>query len=114
MKKTNNMFLTFLACVVAVPTLVFILPGIEAQDMMQAVTAGVLLGIVYLMVRPILRLLTFPLGCLTFGVFHFALDVGILFACAHFIEGFTITSIWSGVLAAILVNAVIAIVGGFR
>jgi hypothetical protein len=32
------------------------------------------LGIVYLLVRPVLRILTLPIGCLTLGLFGFGLD----------------------------------------
>jgi len=112
--KKGRMTLILIVCVVAVPTLAQILPGIEVGDMAQTVIAGAVLGFAYILVRPILRLLTFPLGCLTFGAFHFILDVGLLYACAHYIGGFAIGDPLMGLLAAIFINAVIAIVGGFR
>jgi putative membrane protein len=113
--RRGSTFISFVGCVLAVPLCVQtqLIPGISASDLYQAVAAGIFLGVVYLVIRPILRVLTFPLGCLTFGLIHFALDIGIIFACAHFIDGFEVADFFSGALMAVLVNAVVAIAGGF-
>ena len=111
--KRGNPFISFVGCVLAVPTCVHLIPGINAPDIYHAIAAGVFLGAVYLVIRPVLRVLTFPLGCLTFGLIHFALDMGIIYACAYFIDGFEVADLFSGALMAILVNAVVAIAGGF-
>ena len=112
--RRGNPFISFVGCVLAVPTCVHLIPGISAQDLYHAAAAGVFLGAVYLVARPILRLLTFPLGCLTFGLFHFVLDIGIIFACAYFMDGFEVADFFAGALMAIFVNAVVAIAGGFK
>ena len=112
--RRGNPFISFVGCVLAVPTGARLIPGIYAQDLYHAVAAGAFLGATYLVARPVLRLLTFPLGCLTFGLFHFVLDIGIIFACAHFMDGFEIADLFAGILMAIFVNAVVAIAGGFK
>ena len=106
---------TFLCCVLAIPTAHAIMPGmIQVSEPTQAVAVGVLLGAAYLLLRPLLRLITLPLGCLTFGLFHWVIDVGLIYACAYFIEGFAVSSLAVAVLLALFVNALIALVGGFR
>ena len=112
--RPGGVMATFLCCVLGVPTCVKLLPGLYAADMMSAVAVGVLLGAAYLLLRPLLRLITLPLGCLTFGLFHWVIDVGLIYACAYFIEGFAVSSLAVAVLLALFVNALIAIVGGFR
>jgi len=112
--KRGNPFISFVGCVLAVPTCARLIPGISAQDPYHAIAAGAFLGVAYLVARPILRLLTFPLGCLTFGLFHFVLDIGIIYACAYFMDGFVVADFFAGVLMAILINAVVAITGGFK
>lgn len=56
-----------------------------------------------------LRLVTMPLGCITLGLFGFAIDVGLLYACDHFIDGFFIDSLLSAVLTALFINALCAL-----
>lgn len=113
--RPGRTFATFLCCVLAVPTAHAIMPGmIQAVEPVQTVAVGVLLGAAYLLLRPLLRLITLPLGCLTFGLFHWVIDVALVYACAYFIEGFAVSSLGVAMLLALFLNALIAIVGGFR
>jgi uncharacterized membrane protein YvlD (DUF360 family) len=75
---------------------------------------GALLGVVHVAVRPIIRILSMPIGCLTMGLIQPVLDVLILYACAHYVQGFSITNPLHALLAVILINTVCAIAGGRR
>ena len=105
---------TFLCCVLGVPTCVKLLPGLYAADMMSAVAVGVLLGAAYLVLRPILRVVTFPVGCLTFGLFNAVIDVALLYGCAALIEGFAIESVIAAIGTALLISLLSGVVGGFK
>ena len=112
--RPGGIAVTFLCCVLGVPTCAKLLPGITAADVMASLQAGVLLGIAYLLLRPGLKLLTLPIGCLTLGLTNFAIDVGLLYGCAYLIEGFSVESVISAVGAALLINGISAVAGGFR
>lgn len=114
MSKKYNPFHAFLCCVLAVPTCVYMFDGIYAKDAGTALAAGVLLGLAHLVVRPVLRLLSAPIGCLTLGLFGFLLDVGLLYGCAYLVPDFAIANVWHAVLSAILVNATCLIAAGRR
>lgn len=112
--RPGSVMATFLCCVLGVPTCVKLLPGLYAADMMSAVAVGVLLGAAYLALRPILRVVTFPVGCLTFGLFNAVIDVALLYGCAALIEGFAIESVIAAVGTALLIGLLSGIVGGFK
>ncbi len=112
--KPGSAFATFLCCTLGIPTCVKLLPGLLAADMMSAVAVGVLLGVAYLILRPILRLVTLPVGCLTFGLFNTVIDVALLYGCAALIEGFAIESLIAALGTALLINLLSGIVGGFK
>lgn len=112
--KQGRTFITFMCCVLALPTCTYLIPGITAAEPMQAVAAGTLLGLAYLLIRPVLRILTLPVGCLTLGLFNLAIDVFLIWGCGELIEGFEVAGIVNAFFAAILVNTACAIVGGFR
>ena len=120
MKRRKSPFLVFLCCVLAVPTcgvLVgdLVLPGAWTEATLSLLrpwlTVGVLLGAAHLLVRPILRLLSAPIGCLTLGLFGLVIDVALIYICAHFVEGFAISGLLYAVLTAVLINTICAIVG---
>ena len=120
MKRRKSPFLVFLCCVLAVPTcgvLVgdLVLPGAWTEATLSLLrpwlTVGVLLGAAHLLVRPILRLLSAPIGCLTLGLFGLVIDVALIYVCAHFVEGFAVSGLLYAVLTAILINTICAIVG---
>ena len=119
-KKKKDPFLAFATCVLAIPTGGILTGALELADgridaatlptLMPWLTVGVLLGFAHLFLRPILRLLSAPIGCLTLGLFGFAIDVGLIYLCAFFVEGFAVPSLTFAVLTAILVNAICAVV----
>lgn len=120
MKKRKNPFLTFLICLLAVPTCgmltgELVLPsGADAQTLFPILrpwlAVGVLLGGAHLILRPVLRFLSAPLGCLTMGLFGFVIDVGLIYACAALVSGFQISGLLYAVLTAILINVINAVV----
>ena len=112
--RMGGMAVTFCCCVLGVPTCCKLLPGLTMAEPLAAVQAGVLLGVAYLLLRPILKILTLPIGCLTMGVFNFAIDVGLLYASSYFIEGFAVESLTAAIGTALLINGVSGVAGGFR
>ena len=103
--KRSNAILVFLTCALGVPVAAGILPGIEAQPV-SVCAAGVLLGAFHVVLRPILRLVTTPIGCLTLGLFTFVIDVALLYACSFYVEGFVVQGIPSAVMAALFINMI--------
>ena len=119
-KRRRNPFLVFLCCVLAVPTCGALLGELtlpagqwdESTLMLLRPWLGVgtLLGLAHLLLRPGLRLLSAPIGCLTLGLFGFVIDVALIYGCAALVDGFQISGLLYAVLTAILINAVCAVV----
>ena len=113
-----NRTIIFLCCTLAVPTVGVLMGSNEAPATLEAVqpalATGALLGLAHLVLRPILRLLFAPLGCLTLGLFGLVIDVGLLYSCGYFVPGFTVPGPLYAVLTALLINAICAVAGGRR
>ena len=93
--KRSNALLVFLVCLLGVPLAASVLPGLHALTPEVALLTGALLGAFHVVLRPVLRLVT--------------MDVGLLYACDHFIDGFFIDSLLSAVLTALFINALCAL-----
>ena len=89
----------FLCCLLAVPTVAI----------MMGEYTGALLGAAHLVLRPVLRLLSAPLGCLTLGLSGMVIDVGLIYACGHLVKGFAVPGPLYAVLTALLINAICAV-----
>ena len=84
-----------------------ILPGqFYIRDILTALIAALTLGLINSTIRPVLKLLTFPLTVITLGLSSLAINVLCLVGVAQFIPGFTIR----GVVAAIASSIVLSIV----
>ena len=112
--RASRMTITFLACVLMMYACTELLDGVHAQAPENALLTGAMLGLAYLIMRPVLRLLTLPIGCLTLGISNFAIDVVLLMLCTDWIEGFTIDGIGWAAAASLCVNAVVLIAGGWK
>ena len=110
--------LVFLTCLLAVPTVPYLIYG--APDMSDAAAVapylmvGAALGLLHLLVRPLLRLITAPLGCLTLGLSGTAIDIALIYLSARLAPGFPAPELLCAALTALLINGVAAIVGGRR
>ena len=106
--------IVFLCCLLAMPTCAKLLPGFHMESIAAGLTAGALLGIVHLVVRPVIRLLAVPLGCLTLGLILPVIDMGLIYACDRYVAGFSVSDPLQVLLSVILINAVTYIAAGRR
>ena len=83
-----------------------IVPGMEISGAMAALGAGLVLGIVNAIVRPILILLTLPFTLLTLGLFLFVLNGLCLWLTSLLVKGFEVHGLGAAVFGAILVSVV--------
>ena len=73
---------------------------------MAALGAGLVLGLVNAVVRPILILLTLPFTLLTLGLFLFVLNGLCLWLTSALVKGFDVHGFWSAVFGSVLVSVV--------
>ena len=117
-KRGGRWSAIFLCCVLAVPTVAAMMGAYEGvptlEQMAPALATGALLGFAHLVLRPLLRLISAPLGCMTLGLFGLVIDVGLLYGCGMLVEGFEVPGPLYAVLTAVLINAVCAVAAGRR
>ena len=115
-KRGGRWTLIFLCCTLAVPTVAIMFGMYKGQITLDALkpalVTGALLGVAHLVLRPVLRLLSAPLGCLTLGLFGLVIDVGLIYACDHLVKGFAVPGPLYAVLTAVLINTICAVAAG--
>ncbi len=101
-----SLIVRFLGTVLAVLLAAYLVPGFSVSGFYSAAIVAVLLGVIGITLKPILLLLTLPINILTFGLFSFVINAGILYFLASFVEGFSV----DGFVPAFLGGVVLAIV----
>ena len=117
-KKGGRWSVIFLCCTLAVPTVAAMMGAYAgtptAEQLAPALVTGALLGLAHLLLRPALRLITAPLGCMTLGLFGMVIDMALLYGCGALVRGFEVPGPLYAVLTAMLINAVCAVAAGRR
>lgn len=81
-----------------------LVPGIEIVGLGTFIAAGLLLGIVNSLVRPIAIVLTLPLTILTLGLFLLFINAAMLGLVARMLDAFTIAGWGSALVGALIVS----------
>lgn len=104
-----HLLLTLLASTLAVVVASYVLPGIDVDGWTTALVVAVLLGLVNMIVRPLVVLLTLPVTILTLGLFLFVVNALMVLLVAQLVPGFTVAGFWW----ALLFSLVVSVVGSF-
>ncbi len=87
----------------------YFVPGVFVESFYIAVIAAIILGILNLIVRPVLILLTLPVTLITLGLFTFVINAALFAFAASFIQGFSVDGFIPALLGSLLVSVVTTI-----
>jgi putative membrane protein len=102
----TRMVFQMIATIAAVPLCAHYLPGVHTADLSYALIAGAVLAVIYLLLRPVVRLISKALSWLTLGLLSVVIDAWLFMLCGMFMkEGLTVDSFGWAAAAALCVNA---------
>ena len=105
MKLIYRVLLAALALLLAA----YLIPGIIVEGLYIAIIAAVILGILNLIAKPILVVLTLPITIVTLGLFIFIINALLFWFAASFIEGFSVEGFIPALLGSLIVSVISAI-----
>lgn len=82
----------------------YLVEGVQISGPYIALIAAVIIGLLNVIVRPILLLITLPINILTLGLFTFVINALIFWFVASFMEGFNVGGFWYAFVGALLVT----------
>lgn len=101
-----RLLVTWLINAAALFALPYLMQSVRVESFTTALVAALVLGLVNVLIRPILVLLTLPVTVLTLGLFIFVINGLLLWAVANFVGGFQVAGFWSAMVAAILYSLI--------
>jgi len=105
------MLIRWFILTVAVWAAVEIVPGFHYENWPTIVIAALVLGILNMLVKPVLTIISIPFILLTFGLFLLVINAAILKLTAALVSGFSVDS-WGSALMGSLVISLVSIVAG--
>lgn len=91
---------------VAIMAAAWFVPGVHLTGLVPAFAAGLILGFVNALVRPVLLLLTLPFTLLTLGLFIFVVNAICFALTAGLVTGFEVDGFLPALLGSIVVTIV--------
>jgi putative membrane protein len=90
----------------------YVVPGIHfSGSFPQLLLAGLIFGLLNLVVRPIALLLSLPALVLTLGLFYFVLNGLLLWGFSKLMPGYDVAGLWPGILGSLVIWLVNLVIG---
>lgn len=77
---------------------------IQAATFLHYFFAGIVLGLVNLLIRPLLILLTIPFNLLTLGIFTLVINTWMILLTSGLLPGFYVPGFWIAFLTSLVVS----------
>ena len=107
-----RLLLIWLLNALALLTVAYVLPGIVVDGFTAALIAALILGLINMLLRPLLIILTLPVTLVTFGLFILVINGVLFWFAGSVLKGFEVSGFWVGILGALLysiISSVLAI-----
>lgn len=86
-----------------------ILSGVQVADFTSAIIFAIVLGLLNLIVRPILSLLSLPITILTLGLFSLVINALIILLADKFTEGINVDGFWWALIFSVALSVITSI-----
>jgi putative membrane protein len=84
----------------------YVIQGISVRSLVDALLAGLILGILNLIIKPIIQIITIPINIITLGLFTLVINAILLEMVAWFIPGFYVATFWSALWGGLMISIV--------
>ena len=102
-----RILLKWLLSAVALLAVTYLYSGVQVQSFGSALLAAAVIGLLNMVVRPVLVILTLPVTIVTLGLFLFVINALLFWAASGLLGGFHV----NGFLAALLGSLIYSLLG---
>lgn len=101
-----KLLVRFFATVFALLGIAYFVQGFSVANIYVAMEVAIVLGLVNLLIRPLILLITLPINLLTLGLFTFVVNALMIWLVAVFIQDFSVSGFMPALLAALILAVV--------
>ncbi len=89
----------------------YIVPGIHIDDLQSLAIVSIVWGVLAIVLRPILILLTLPVNILSLGLFTFVINAFMILIVSSIVPGFRVDNFGVALLGAIVLSLLNVVLG---
>lgn len=97
-----KLLLAWLLNALALLAVAHFVPNIHVAGFSAALVAALVIGLVNMLIKPILVLLTLPITILTLGLFIFVINGTLFYGVGHWLQGFEVKTLMAGIIGALV------------
>jgi putative membrane protein len=97
-----KLILKWLLSATALLAVAYLYEGVEARSFGAALTAAFVIGLLNMLLRPLLVLLTLPVTVLTLGLFLFVINALLFWWAASLLNGFYVSGFGAALLGSLI------------
>lgn len=101
-----RMLAVWLIDAVSLLLLTHLMPSVHVSSFVTALVIALALGLVNLLIRPLLLILTLPVNLLTLGLFTFVINGFCFWLVAEVIGGFSVPGLGTAIIAALIYSVI--------
>ena len=101
-----GLLIRWLVLTAAILAASYMLQGISVTSFWSALAAAAILGVLNVILRPIILILTLPVNILTLGLFTFVINAALLMMVSGLIPGFDVRGFWPALWGSIIISIV--------
>lgn len=105
-----KLLLKWLLSAAALLAVAYLYGGVEVRNFQAALLAALLIGLLNLLLRPLLVLLTLPVTIVTLGLFLFVINALLFWWAADLLDGFYVRSFSAALLGSLIYSAFGAVI----
>ena len=84
----------------------YVLAGVHVDNLWTALLVALVMGILNILVKPLLILLTLPITIVTFGLFLLVINALLVLLASAIVPGFTVDGFWWALLFSLVVSLI--------
>ena len=109
-----NYLIRLACCAAAIYFMPQFLLEIKVDTITTAIIVALVMSFLNTFVKPVLQFLSIPITILTLGIFYLVINVGIVYLCAYFVNGFSVSGFIQPLLFGFVLSIINGIIGGFQ
>jgi putative membrane protein len=101
-----QLLIRLLVNALAILLVAYFVPGVAVSSFLTALVVALVLGLLNVIIKPILVILTLPINILTLGLFTLVINALLFWFASTFISGFSVSGFAAAFFGALIVSAV--------
>lgn len=101
-----GLIINWLVSAIIILIAAYILPGVHVANFWTALVVAVVLGVLNILIKPLLIVLTLPITLVTLGLFLVVINALMVLLASRIVPGFQVDGFWWALLFSIVVSLI--------